>query len=446
MYGVPFNKTGRFVQDEYDAGYTGMFLMDCQAQIALAKLIGRQTAIPVLQARFDTVNKAMKAHLWSEAQGYYMNKLSDAALTPIQKMAPTSFYPLLVGPAEGPSEAQAVTMVRRHLTNNSRFAVWASGAPPKDHPVPPMEARPLVQYYSCHDSRDFPCKPAAPGAVRAHRLCATAQCNFDETGLAIGAYIKRFHSKLRFEGMAVTALRPKDAGEGEQEEQTEQEKQGGGEPLVPIFEYECPALNASLGADFALGPAGWKPHASASPCPLRSAEPALYVQGSRGAGAGAADMVELAVWWRAGDHYTISSGAGALDASASGYTRLGTLGFVHPPPGSMNASSRWGLPSISKDDPSYSDQDYWHGRIWAPMVRRRGEEVEGARGVLDNLGGFSRTPSGIAILTCLRVTISTQYEPPFTLGPCGPQVQLTMWGLEQYESSVVKGAAPPSGP
>lgn len=348
MYGVPFNQTGLDVQDEYDAGYTGMFLMDCQAQMALAKLIGRDSAIPVLQERFDVVNKAMHAHLWSDEEGYYMNKLSNAALTPIEKMAPTSFYPLLVGPENGPSEGQAATMVERHLTNNSRFAVWKSATPPTDHPVPPMEARPLVQYFSCHDSRDFPC-PAAAGGMRVHRLCATAACNFNETGMAIGGYIKRFHAKLRFEGMAVTTHSSKDE---EQQEQEEEEQ-----PLVPIFEYECPALNASLGADFALGPAGWKPHSAPSPCPLWSASPAMYVQSSRGTSAGSQDLVEISVWWKPGDHYTVSSGAGSLDASANGYKRLSTLGFVYPPPGSMNASSRWGLPSISKDDNTYSDQE-----------------------------------------------------------------------------------------
>ena len=143
MYETPFNKSGLYLQDEYDAGYTGMFLMDCQAQIALAKLIGRESAIPVLQARFATVNKAMLAHLWSEERGYFMNKLSDAVLTPVEHMAPTSFYPLLVGPADGPSEAQAVTMVERHLTNNSRFAVWANGTAPVDHPVRPSQPRVL---------------------------------------------------------------------------------------------------------------------------------------------------------------------------------------------------------------------------------------------------------------------------------------------------------------
>jgi hypothetical protein len=49
-------------------------------------------------------------------------------------------------------------------------------------------------------------------------------------------------------------------------------------------------------------------------------------------------------------------------------------------------SNRYGLPSISRDDKSYNDQDYWTGRIWAPMV------------------------------------------------------QLVYWGLEQYNSSVVRDA------
>ena len=61
MEGVPFNKTGLYLEDEYDAGYTGMYLMDCQAQIALAKMIGRDAAAAELQSRFDVVNKVLAA-------------------------------------------------------------------------------------------------------------------------------------------------------------------------------------------------------------------------------------------------------------------------------------------------------------------------------------------------------------------------------------------------
>jgi hypothetical protein len=28
-----------------------------------------------------------------------------------------------------------------------------------------------------------------------------------------------------------------------------------------------------------------------------------------------------------------------------------------------------GLPSIAKDDPAYIDQNYWHGRLWSPMIQ-----------------------------------------------------------------------------
>ena len=48
-----------------------MYLMDCKAQIALAKMIGRDDAAATLQARFDTVNKAMLKTLWNESAGYF---------------------------------------------------------------------------------------------------------------------------------------------------------------------------------------------------------------------------------------------------------------------------------------------------------------------------------------------------------------------------------------
>lgn len=113
--------------------------------------------------------------------------------------------------------------------------------------------------------------------------------------------------------------------------------------------------------------------------------PALYVYTSR-VGPSAADLVELEVWYRPGDHYLVASDAGKRDAAASGYRKVETLGFVYPPPGTVNATSHFGLPSISKDDQNYVAQDYWRGRIWGPMV------------------------------------------------------QLTYWGLSQYRSPEVKGA------
>jgi len=96
--------------------------MDCKAQIKLANLIGRTAAAATLQKRFDFVNKGMLKLLWNESAGFFQNKMS-ADNAPIERMAPTHFYPMLAGPKAGPSEAQVKTTVVKHLTNTSRFAV-----------------------------------------------------------------------------------------------------------------------------------------------------------------------------------------------------------------------------------------------------------------------------------------------------------------------------------
>ena len=61
-------------------------------------------------------------------------------------MAPTHFYPLIVGPEVGPSESQAAATIIKHMTNPVRFAVWPSGDPPTDHPPPIDGTRPLVAF------------------------------------------------------------------------------------------------------------------------------------------------------------------------------------------------------------------------------------------------------------------------------------------------------------
>jgi len=52
----------------------------------------------------------------------------------------------------------------------------------------------------------------------------------------------------------------------------------------------------------------------------------------------------------------------------------------------LNEDMLWGryvLPSVSRDDPAFPDNDYWRGRIWAPMnylvymgLKRYGFEFE----------------------------------------------------------------------
>ena len=65
-------------------------------------------------------------------------------------------------PGEGPTEEQAATTIARHMTKPARFAVWPTGDPPKDHPVPPAEARPLVQWASKACGAGHKHKPGEP--------------------------------------------------------------------------------------------------------------------------------------------------------------------------------------------------------------------------------------------------------------------------------------------
>ena len=114
---------------------------------------------------------------------------------------------------------------------------------------------------------------------------------------------------------------------------------------------------------------GWTP-ASGPPCAVMDGGAvAMYVHRAK-TGPSAADLIPLELWHTPGDHYLVASLAGISDARAGGYSKLATMGYVWPPPGSVpGVVSRYGLPSISKDDRDYVDQDYWHGRIWAPMVQ-----------------------------------------------------------------------------
>eukprot|EP01043_Picozoa_sp_COSAG02_P049426 COSAG02_NODE_4962_length_4777_cov_9.869975_4_plen_332_part_00 len=194
-----FNETGLMVQDGYDAGYNGLYLMDCLAQIELAKIIGRITAIPVLQSRFDEVN-AQLPKLWNEEAGYFQNVHSEPGMRPVDQMAPTNFYPLLVGPEKGPTEQQVAKTVRMHLTNRSRFGVWPSGVAPQEHPMPPREVRALVQWYSEECGGPHYGCPGSP-----HQLCCRLDCNAQSNRVP-GSYIQRLHAKIRFEGLGLPSI------------------------------------------------------------------------------------------------------------------------------------------------------------------------------------------------------------------------------------------------
>lgn len=327
---VPFNLTGLDLQDQYDAGFTGLYLMDTRALIGMAEVMNNTDAADELRRRFHAVNTAMLQNLWNESIGAFQNMLSTP-LQPIERMAPTHFYPLLAGPELGPSETQVITTVKSALANNSRMAVWPSKTPPAA--LPPVYSRPLVQWYAkiC-DSKGDGCLDGP------HALCSQLECNFD---YAYGNMVQRAHAKVRYEGMALSRLDASTATIG-------------GAVPVALYDYNCSTGGGSNGSgiggggdggyvDHTIGPKDWKPVHGDGPCMLSNgpdARPALYVLPTRGNGPASAVLIELGVWYKDGDHYVVASDEGVADAKAKGYTQLETLGFVWPPPAAADASSR----------------------------------------------------------------------------------------------------------
>ena len=409
------NQSSQMLQGQYSAGQTGLYLMDTIALIGLAKMIGRDDAATELQRRYETLSKVMVDNLWNESAGVFQNK-KPTPLEAIDIVAPTHFYPLLAGPTHGPPEAMAVATVKAALTNPTKMAVWPSKTMPAD--VPPEYARPLVQWYSQKSDSKGNGNLTGP-----HVLCCQPECNY---AYAFGDFVQRCHGKVRYEGMAPTHKVPAvTLGLPD------------GVELEALFEYNCSAPAGSA-PDLTLGPPGWKP-SHGGPC-TRFVRPgatpdvaALYVLPTR-AGPAARSLVELEVYYKLGDHYVVGSEAGRADALSKGYSKVSSLGFVWPAPGTQvgmsiaerfvmprkqrernvefprttnscvcarklnhsafvlrqNATSRYGLPSIAKDDRNYMLQDYWRGRIWTPMLQLvawgleeySSEEVKGALGGL----------------------------------------------------------------
>ncbi len=72
---VPFDGEKHMLMLE-DVGLTGMYINDCRCLIELARVIGRETDVPALEARKDRAEAGLEG-LWDEANGFYYNRHTD---------------------------------------------------------------------------------------------------------------------------------------------------------------------------------------------------------------------------------------------------------------------------------------------------------------------------------------------------------------------------------
>lgn len=88
---VPFRKD-RHLMEQEDVGLTGLYIMDCDALIQLAKEIGRDDAVPALQARMAKAEDGLEG-MWDEKNGFYYNRRTDTGALS-RRISPTNFYAL----------------------------------------------------------------------------------------------------------------------------------------------------------------------------------------------------------------------------------------------------------------------------------------------------------------------------------------------------------------
>lgn len=88
---VPFDAERNRLALE-DVGLTGLFVMDCLSLIELAREIGREADITVLQERLHKAEGGMEG-LWDEERGFYYNRRTDTGAFS-RRISPTNFYAL----------------------------------------------------------------------------------------------------------------------------------------------------------------------------------------------------------------------------------------------------------------------------------------------------------------------------------------------------------------
>ena len=113
---VPFD-TERHLLQLLDVGLNSLYVADCEALAELADVLGRADEAAELRGRAKRVRAAMKAELWDDVFGLFLNKRVDTGAL-CRRIAPTNFYPLL---ADAATPAQAERMVREHFYNPAEF-------------------------------------------------------------------------------------------------------------------------------------------------------------------------------------------------------------------------------------------------------------------------------------------------------------------------------------
>lgn len=127
---IPFDKEKNILKLE-DAGLTGLYVMDCQALIELAEILGKVEDIPMLQARKEEAMKGIEG-LWDEERGFYYNRRTDTREIS-ERISPTNFYALF---SDDVPKEHVRRVIREHYYNEEEFyGEWMLPSVPHNDPA-----------------------------------------------------------------------------------------------------------------------------------------------------------------------------------------------------------------------------------------------------------------------------------------------------------------------
>jgi hypothetical protein len=131
---IPFD-ADKHILKLWDAGLNGLYLADCEALAALARLLNRQADAAEVEAR-HAAYAALLPRLWNDQAGIFMNRRWDTGeFSP--RLSPTNFYPLIAGAA---TPQQAARMIDEHFYNPQEFwGEWVMPSIARNDPAYPEQ-------------------------------------------------------------------------------------------------------------------------------------------------------------------------------------------------------------------------------------------------------------------------------------------------------------------
>ena len=120
MDNSPVHDEARWVEeartlDSSDVGLNSLIALDAEMLACLASLIGRDDEADAHRTRARDHAARLQRHFWDASRGIFANRLWSGKF--VDSLAPTSFFPLLVGAAD----PDQIAALRRHLADPTSF-------------------------------------------------------------------------------------------------------------------------------------------------------------------------------------------------------------------------------------------------------------------------------------------------------------------------------------